>query len=368
MRVSDIIAVMESWAPKDIAWKNDSVGLQIGDPSRVVRGVFVCLDVSEAILLEARERGANLIVSHHPLLFKPPNNLMAGNPVADCIRLASQYGIDIYAAHTNLDFTQGGTSFALAHVLGLTNVGFLVKSYKTKKKIVTYVPPSHADAVAEAMALAGAGRIGNYEYCSFRTTGTGTFLGNRNSSPKTGRRGRLERVGEIRLEMIVDEWNVGASIHALIRAHPYEEAAYEIYPTENLSNEYGIGCIGTLKNAQRPMTFLHSVRKHLGTGSLRCSGQMTGLIQRVALCGGSGAELLGEAIRQEADAFVTADVKYHAFHDAGKEILLVDAGHYETEFPVVRVIARRIRSYVRGQRSTIPVVIPRRSTNPIMYV
>ena len=367
MTVSDIIASIESWAPKEIAWERDNVGLQLGDPATDVEGILVCLDVSEETLTEARDRKANFVICHHPLLFKPLRNLLAGDSVAGCVRLAAHYGIDIYAAHTNLDFTSGGTSFALAHTLGLSSVDFLVKSYKTKKKIITYVPPSHADSVAEAMAHVGAGRIGNYDLCSFRTAGTGTFRGNEHSNPRTGRKGRMERTDETRLEMIVDEWNVGAAISALNGAHPYEEVAYEVYPTENISNEYGTGAIGVLKNALRPRTFLGSIKKQLGSRGLKCSGITTGMIKRVALCGGSGSELIEEAIRQKADAFVTADVKYHAFRDAGNRILFIDAGHYETEFPVVRVMAQRIRYFVRRQGSAIPVAVSRRSPNPIMY-
>ncbi len=368
IRVSEVTSMIESWAPKEIAWERDNVGLQLGDPSNTVRGILVCLDITEEVLAEAKKRKANLVVSHHPLLFRPPHKLLAGDPVADCVSMAARSGIDVYAAHTNLDFTAGGTSFALADSLGLRDVDFMVKSYKTKKKIVTYVPPIHADNVAGAMAKAGAGRIGNYDACSFRTEGIGTFLGNERSNPRVGKRGKLEQVEETRLEMIVDEWNVGATVRALIGVHPYEEPSYEIYPTENISNDHGLGSIGQLETAQRPASFLRLVKRRLGAAALKCGGRMTGMIRRVALCGGSGSELLAEAIRQKADAFVTADVKYHSFHDAGKKILFVDAGHYETEFPVVRMLAKRIKEFIRERGSTVPVVVSRRSTNPITYV
>jgi dinuclear metal center YbgI/SA1388 family protein len=368
MRVADVARMMESWAPREIAWERDNVGLQIGDPSARVRGILVALDISEGVLREAYDRRANLVISHHPLLFRPPRNLTAGNPVTACVSIAARHDIAVYAAHTNLDFTSGGTSFALAELLGLEQIDFLVKSYKTGRKVVTYVPVSSADNVVRAMASAGAGRIGNYDLCSFRTNGVGTFRGNERSNPSRGQRERFERVEEVRLEMIADSWNVRGVVKALMNAHPYEEPAYEIYPTENISNEYGIGTVGTLKRPKEPGQFLRFVKGRLRVNHLRYGGRTSRVIRRVALCGGSGSDLLDEAIARGADAFVTADVKYHTFHDAAKRILIIDAGHYETEVPVVSVVANRLRQFVRGQGKTVPVNISRKAVNPIMYV
>ncbi len=367
MKVSEVACMIESWAPPEIAWEKDNVGLQIGDPSAPVHGVIVALDVTREVLLEARDKKATLVVSHHPLLFRPLRNLREGDSATECIKLALRHDIAVYSAHTNLDFTLGGTSFALAALLELEDSRFLLKSYKPRKKVITYVPSSHADRLMEAMAMAGAGRIGNYDSCSFRTDGLGTFRGNENSNPTTGKKGEFQRVEEQRLEMIVDSWNVGDVVEALIREHPYEEPAYEVYPTENITNEYGMGTLGVLKRPRSAREFLRFVKSRLGAQHLRFGGNTSRPITRVALCGGSGSDLLDEAIRQGADAFVTADIKYHSFHDAGERILLIDAGHFETEIPVVQVMADRIRKFVRENREAVSVAVARKAVNPIMY-
>ncbi|RPH36553.1 Nif3-like dinuclear metal center hexameric protein, partial [bacterium] len=268
----------------------------------------------------------------------------------------------------NLDFTRGGTSHALAEALGLEGIEFLHRPYRTQKKIVTFVPASHVDAVAAAMAGAGAGIIGNYEHCSFRAPGTGTFQGNASSNPVIGRRAVLEEVPEVRLEMMVQQWDVDRVIRAMIGAHPYEEVAYDVFGSESPVKSFGMGVIGTLPRAVHPAAFLRTIKKVLGVASMRCTPFHTNRVQRVAACGGSGADLLGEAVRQGADLFVTADVKYHAFHEALGETILVDAGHWETEFPVVRVLAARLDKEIRRQTSRLPIAVASTPTNPVRYV
>jgi hypothetical protein len=274
----------------------------------------------------------------------------------------------LYSAHTNLDFTRDGTSFALAELLGLKQVGFLERPYRILKKIVTFVPVRDADAVATAMAAAGAGRIGKYDNCSFRSEGTGTFRGNQATRPAVGVREKLERVSEVRLEMVAPEWAVEGVVHAMRRAHPYEEVAYDIYPLENRSADFGMGVIGTLPRPLRLAVYLARIKRVLGSGALRWSGDPRRVVRRVAACGGSGGDLLSAAIGAGAEVFVTADVKYHAFHDARGRIALVDAGHYETEQPVVGVLVRRLQKEVRLRDVRIPIFAASRSTNPIRTV
>lgn len=368
MIVKDIQTVMESWAPKEIAWDKDNVGLQTGNPRAKVRGILVCLDVTEEVIAEAARRRANLIVSHHPLLFRPLRSVTSESMTGRCLRSLVRADISLYSAHTNLDFTTGGTSFVLARVLGLTHAEMLHTPYRVEKKVVTFVPPSHAGNVIAAMSKAGAGVIGNYDHCSYGTVGTGTFRGNEASSPTVGRKGVLERVEEVRIEMIVPEWRLGAVLEGMRRAHPYEEVAYDVYPLENRSREFGMGVIGDL---QRPVTlasFLHSVKKKLGVRVLRCCGDMNRRVSRIAVCGGSGSELIDEAKRMRADVFITADVRYHAFHEVGDDIALVDAGHYETEHPVVQAVVDRLRRAIGERSERIPVHAARTSTNPIRCV
>ncbi|HUI63865.1 MAG TPA: Nif3-like dinuclear metal center hexameric protein, partial [Bacteroidota bacterium] len=203
MTIREIQDIIERWAPPEIAWERDNVGLQVGDPGMRVRGILVALDCTEEVIREAVRRGANLIVSHHPLLFRPLRAVNARSAEGRCVMLLARRQIALYSAHTNLDFTRGGTSFALADALHLKNPSFLKQSYALHDKIVTFVPATHVEAVTEAMALAGAGVIGEYDHCSFRSPGRGTFRGSERSQPALGKRGVLERVEEIRLEMSV---------------------------------------------------------------------------------------------------------------------------------------------------------------------
>jgi dinuclear metal center YbgI/SA1388 family protein len=368
MTVREIQRILEEWAPPSIAWDRDNVGLQVGSPSDTVRGVLVALDATPRVVAEARRRQCNMIVTHHPLLFRPPRAITTENSAGRIIRDLLAGKMSLLAAHTNLDFTRGGTSFALGESLGLEDVEFLHRPYRTQKKIVTFVPATHADTVSSAMADAGAGRIGNYESCSFQTSGTGTFRGNELARPAVGRKERLERVSEIRLEMLVDEWVLPAVVAAMRRAHPYEEVAFDVYPTENVDRRYGMGIIGLMRRPVSLRRFLTQVKSAVRVPSVRFTGNVARQIRKVAACGGSGSDLLGEAIRQGADAFVTADVKYHAFHDAVGSIALIDAGHYETEYPVVHALVSRLGKELRGIADKIPVRAASSSTNPIQYV
>lgn len=367
MTVKDVQNVIEAWAPREIAWERDNIGLQVGSPDAVVETILVCLDVTEDTIREAIARHANLIISHHPLLFRPLRTIDMRTWTGRCVARLLRSKINLYSAHTNLDFTRGGTSFALAEKLGLTNVDFLLKDFKLKRKVVTFVPPDHVDQVANAMTNAGAGRIGNYESCSFRTRGTGTFKGDERSSPTAGVRGNLEHQEEVRLEMIADQPIVSTVVRAMINAHPYEEVAYDVYPLENVSQDYGMGVIGELPNPLSTGKFTMHVMKSLNVKAIRSTRHGTARIHRVAVCGGSGSELTDEAIRQGAHAFITADVKYHSFQDAADRILLIDAGHYETERPVVDAFTKELKGILKRGGQQLAVYAARTSSNPIVY-
>jgi dinuclear metal center YbgI/SA1388 family protein len=368
MTVIQLQKILEGWSPREIAWERDNVGLQVGKPKGTIRGILVALDVTERIIEEAVTRKANLIVSHHPLLFNPVPSVNEETETGRCIRSLLRRGMNVLTVHTNLDFSRGGTSFALAEVLGLRRVEFLHRGYKLQKKIVTFVPPDHVEKVAQAMAAAGAGRIGNYENCSFRSEGTGTFQGNEKTNPEVGSRGVFERIREVRLEMIASEVSLERVIGAMVTAHPYEEVAYDIYPIENPSPDYGMGVIGDLPKPIPVSTFLRNIKKALKIPCVRASTDRGRSIKRVAVCGGSGSELLDKAIRQGVDAFVTADIRYHTFHDAHDRIVLVDAGHYETERPIVDALVRRLKTELKRLGEPIAVYSSRYSTNPIVYV
>ncbi len=366
--VRDIAHILEEWAPREIAWERDNIGIQCGNPSAGVRGILVALDVTEEVVREARRRQASLIVSHHPLLFRPLSSVDTSTGTGRLLATLLRQEIAVIAAHTNIDFARGGTSFALAEALGLRDPAFLVGNSRLNAKIVTFVPPSHADRVAQAMSDAGAGVIGDYKQCSFRTEGTGTFVGASTSSPAVGIRGVFERVPEIRLEMQLLRRDAPAVVRALKHTHPYEEVAYDLFSLENTHPDFGMGVIGNLPRPVSLSAFLGRIRRTLGSRGLRYCGAPATTLRSVAVCGGSGAELLQQAIAGGADAFVTADVKYHAFQEASGRIALVDAGHYETELPVVAAIAARLDRECLKRHGSFPVRATTARTSPIAYV
>ncbi len=365
MKVQDVHQIMSAWAPPALAWDRDNVGLQVGDPRSRVKGILVSLDPTEESVHEAERSGASLIVTHHPLLFRPLRSVTPASAAARCLELLVRTRIALYSAHTNLDFTREGTSFALASALGLRNVEFLDRPYRLDRKIVTFVPAESADRVAGAMADAGAGIIGNYDHCSFRAEGTGTFRGNAASSPALGRKGTLEKAREVRLEMVAPEWNVKHVVQAMQRSHPYEEVAFDVLPLENPSRNCGMGAVGTLPRPMPLSGFLALVRRTLGTKALRWCGSPRATVSRIALCAGAGGDLVESAVRAGADVFLSADLKYHAFREAERSIALIDAGHFETELPVVGAIVSRLRTEFRRRGERVPVRAARRAENPV---
>jgi dinuclear metal center YbgI/SA1388 family protein len=368
LQVRDVTTLLERWAPRELAWEKDNVGLQVGDPAARVRRILIGLDPTEGLVREAERRRADLIITHHPLLFTPLRSLDTSTPRGRILAALLNSGRSLYSAHTNLDFAPGGTSFALAERLELTDTQFLVRQSRTYRKVVTFVPEAAADRVAKAMTAAGGGVIGNYDTCSFRTAGTGSFRGNARSSPRVGKRGRVEHVHEVRLEMLVDQRHVSAVLAAMRQTHPYEEVAYDVYPLENIHPDTGMGVIGRLRTPIPFDRFLDRIREALHTGPLRHSHPRSARITTVAVCGGAGRDLVQYAIDAGADAFVTADLKYHDYQDAAGTIALVDAGHYETELPVVQSITRYLRKSLHESHPRVDIAAARTRTSAMMIV
>jgi dinuclear metal center YbgI/SA1388 family protein len=365
MRVINIVQLFDDWAPKWIAWEKDNVGLQVGNKQNKVTKILVTLDVTKQIVNEAISQKAELIVSHHPLLFRPPSAIIASDPVGELILRLAEHKISLFSAHTNLDFAQGGVSIALAELLGLKNIRFLTPLKNSIAKIVVFVPVGHEERVRNAMTQAGAGVIGNYSSCSFATKGTGSFYGSNASNPFLGKHGNFESAEEIRLEMIVPRPIVSSVVAALKAVHPYEEPAYDIYFIENTNPNFGMGALGTLPKPQPLSFFLKSMKRTLGIGALRYTGSLTRKIQNIAVCGGAGSDLLPDAIAAKADVFVTADMRYHSFQKADDTIVVIDAGHWETEQVILKPIAARLRSAARAAHEPLTVCIAKHKTNPI---
>ena len=365
MIISQLIQVLEDWAPRWTALKNDNAGLQIGSPQRRVTKVLIALEITPAIIEEALARKAELIITHHPLLFRPPSSIISSDPVGELILKLAENRIAVYSAHTNLDFSEDGVSFALAKKLGLRHIRFLAPLKETMAKIVVFVPEDHMESVRNAMADEGAGVIGEYSRCSFASRGTGSFKGSKSSSPSIGTPDVEERVEELRLEMAAPRASVDRIISAMKDVHPYEEPACDVYETITQQRNFGMGALGELPSALLLRIFLKNLKHALHAEGLRFAGDPKSRVQRIAVCGGAGSDLLPEAIRAQADVLVTADVRYHTFHAASGAIALVDAGHWETEHGILPVIAERLQQAVDRVNASVQIFITEQSTNPI---
>jgi hypothetical protein len=238
---------------------------------------------------------------------------------------------------------------------------------ETLVKLAVFVPSSHLEQVAKAMHDAGGGRFTNYQECSFRTEGTGTFKGMDGATPFIGTKGILEKTPEVKLEMPVETWNLGATMAAMFREHPYEEVAYDISPLQNENKEYGLGAIGEFLKPISRDKLLSLIKKVFGTPVLRYTGKSATMVKKIAVCGGAGGELVSEAIRHHADAYITADVKYHGFQDVERDILLIDAGHFETEYLILPILAQRVKEIVKREKAHSKVFITKKNTNPVSY-
>lgn len=365
--VHDIADALETWAPPASKLDYDNVGLQIGYPSRHLEKVLVSLDLTSAVVDEAVEIGAHMIITHHPLFFSPQKHLAGTDPIGKLALRMAEAGIAYYAIHTNLDMAHGGVSFALAEKLGLTNVQFLRSPKDMLVKLAVFVPQSHTESVRSAAAGAGAGHIGDYTFCSFETMGTGRFQAGEHAQPAIGKASdAVESVDEIRLEWEVMRWDLPEVIAAVVSAHPYEEVAYDVYPLQKAASRIGIGAVGNLETAQPFSDFLGMVSDTLKTKSIRYSGAPEQPVQRVAVCGGSGSSLIRQAISQGADAFVTADVTYHKFFDAldhnhSHQMAVLDVGHYESEVHTEQLIVDYLQprfddvAFVRTNVRTSPM-------------
>ncbi|MDP2301711.1 MAG: Nif3-like dinuclear metal center hexameric protein [Ignavibacteria bacterium] len=360
---------LEEWAPLGAAWNKDNVGLQAGKLEREIKNILLTLDVTAEIVDEALTKNCNLIISHHPLLFFPIKKLNFDNDSrSQIIEKLIKHDITLLSYHTNLDFTKDGVSFQLAKRIGLTNIEFLSPSSTKRKKVVVYVPLNSVEVVAEALFKMGGGSIGDYSKCSNQINIKGTFLGSELSNPVIGQKGNFETVDEIRLEVIFDEWNINNAIKTIKEVHPYEEPAFEVYEIDNPNFQYGAGAIGLLKEELDENDFLLKITNDLSLSNLRFTKGSGEKIKKVAVCGGSGSDLLSTAINQKADAFITADVKYHTFQDAEGKICLIDAGHFETEVPVLQEVKNRIDYFLLSHQSNSQVLLSEKRTNPIEYL
>ena len=362
-KIQDILNVLERLAPLRYQESYDNAGLQTGDAQAEVTGVLVTLDCTEAVLDEALEKGCNLVVAHHPVIFKGLKALTGRSYVERTILKAIRQNIAIYASHTNLDNVLHGVNTKIADKLQLRHQRILVSKPQTLMQLVTFVPVSDTDKVLQALHQAGAGNIGEYSNCSFQVTGTGRFQPSDRANPTVGEAGKAEQVRESRVEVIFPAYLQTKVMQALKQAHPYEEVAHYLYTLENQNQEVGIGMIGDLASPLSESAFLTYLKEKMQLPGLRYTSIGNKEVKRVAVCGGAGSFLLKDALQQGADAFVSGDFKYHEFFDAEGRLLIADIGHYESEVFTKEIFYDTISKNFPN----FAVLISEVNTNPVRY-
>lgn len=331
MRIKDIIQIIEQLAPIPLQEDYDNSGVQVGDVSREAEGALLCIDVTENVVEEAISLGCNLIIAHHPLVFRAVKKITGQNYIERCLIKAIKNDIVVYAAHTNLDNATGGVNYRLAQMLGLQNVRILSPKPDSLLKLVTFVPDSHTDNVRNALFKAGAGNIGDYDSCSYNISGEGSFRANENANPFVGKTGEIHFEKEIRIETILPKFKQDEVLRALLAVHPYEEPAYDFYPLANSWEQAGSGIVGSLAEPMSEQEFLYLLKDVFQLSTIQHTKMQNKEIRDVAICGGSGAFLIPNAIGYGADAFVTGEARYNDFYDVEDRILLAVVGHYESE-------------------------------------
>jgi len=362
-KIKDIAGFLESFAPLRLQESYDNAGLIVGNSSTEVTGVLITLDVTEEVLDEAIRENCNLVVAHHPVVFSGLKKITGKNYVERSVLKAIKNDIALYAAHTNLDSVEGGVNGKICEKLGLENCRILQPADGLLKKLVTFIPVDHAEAVRQAVFSAGAGHIGNYDSCSFNLHGQGTFRGSETTNPFVGKKGEQHYENEIRLETIFPSYLQGQIVSALLKTHPYEEVAYDIYPLENSFNQVGMGMIGTLPEEKSETEFLKQLKETFGPGTIRHTALLNKKVSKVAVCGGAGSFLLKQAISAGADFFVTGDFKYHQFFDAENKIVIADVGHFESE----QFTKELFYELLTKNFSKFAVRLSGVNTNPVFY-
>lgn len=366
MKIKELVRNIENVYPPGAAWSSDNPGIQVGSEEQIIKNVLISLDISKEVIREAIETDSNLIITHHPLLFHSIKKLKFGKDYrSDLIRDLIKNDITLFSAHTNFDFSLNGVNHKLADLLGLKDIRYLAPIEAGLFKIVVFVPAKDADTVVRVLFDSGAGVIGGYSECSFSSGGTGSFRGSEGTTPVIGEAGRYETVAEVKIEVVCDSWNLSKAINAMVAAHPYEEPAYDVYPLKNTNQNFGAGLIGKLGEGFKTDKFLKHVCDVLKISNIRYTSGENDNIETVSVCGGSGADLLHTAISAGADAFITADIKYHTFQDAENKILLIDAGHYETEFPAMETLQNLVKKIIAKEK--IDIFITKMNTNPIKF-
>jgi len=363
MKLKKLIESLEQWAPLNYQEDYDNSGLIVGSPEDEIHAALVSLDCTEEIVDEAIEKNCNLIISHHPIVFKGLKKLNGKNYVERVVMKAIKNNIALYAIHTNLDSVASGVNAKICERLGVENTQILVPKSGILKKLVTFCEHKDVEQLRNALFAAGAGNISHYSDCSFNIEGVGTFKGDEQSNPTLGKAGVREYANETRIEIIFKAQDERKLLSALFENHPYEEVAYDIYALENKLQSVGSGMVGTLPKEMDGVDFLRLVKTQMEASVLRHTHVLPKKIKKVAVCGGSGSFLLKNAIAAGADAFVTADFKYHEFFDAEDKIVIVDIGHFESE----QFTSNLLIDNIQEKFPNFAIRLTEHNTNPINY-
>lgn len=361
--IKDILIKLEAFAPPVLQENYDNAGLIVGDSNEKVKGVLISLDTTVDVVNEAINKGCNLIISHHPIVFSGLKKLTGANYIERVVILAIKNNIAIYAIHTNLDNMAHGVNKMIADRLGLINTNILAPKKNQLLKLVVFVPSTHAETVRNSLFKAGAGNIGNYAECSFNSAGEGTYKANEKANPYKGEIGKRHFEKEIKIEVVVPVYLKSRVISEMINAHPYEDVAYDLIAIENEISTVGSGMIGELAEPVDEKTFLKLLKTKMKTKCIRHTKLLNKPVKRVALIGGSGSFLLQQAKAKKADVFITGDVKYHEFFDAEDQLVIADIGHYESEQFTIDLIG----GFLIENFSKFAVRFTEVNTNPINY-
>ncbi|MFV8322514.1 Nif3-like dinuclear metal center hexameric protein [Flavobacterium sp. LS2R12] len=364
MIIKEIISVLEEMAPLAYAEDFDNVGLLVGNQDEEATGILVCHDALENIIDEAIAKNCNLVVCFHPILFSGLKKITGKNYVERAVIKAIKNDIAIYAVHTALDNHQAGVNKIFSDALGLINTKILIPKQNFIRKLVTFTIPENAEEVRNTLFDAGAGTIGNYENCSFNSKGIGTYMGNEHSNPQVGERFEFVHGDEIKIEVTFEKHLENRILKALFKSHAYEEVAYEIYELQNQHQNIGLGMIGELKNPMNEKEFLLFAKEKMQCGGIRHSTFIGKEIKKVAVLGGAGSFAIKNAIQAGADAYLTADLKYHQFYEAENKLLLADIGHFESE----RYTKNYIVEYLRKKILNFAVILSEENSNPVKYL
>ncbi len=363
MIVQDVIDHLEVLAPTAYAEDFDNVGLLVGNKNTRIKGILVTLDTLEAVVDEAIKENCNLIVSFHPIIFKGLKKITGKTYVERVVLKAIKHDIAIYAIHTALDNALQGVNDMICNQLELTNKHILIPQDATIKKLTTFVPKQDAEQLRDALFAAGAGSIGNYDHCSFNSEGYGTYRGNKDSSPTKGKKGILHTEEETQISVTFPKHLESKILQVLFKTHSYEEVAYEVLTLENRNQNIGMGMVGDLKTPMDAQSFLADLKTKMNTECIRHSTLPKKPIQKVAVLGGSGSFAIQAAKASGAEAFITADLKYHDFFSAENKILLADIGHYESE----QFTKNLLVAYLTKKITNFAIILSKTNTNPVKY-